>query len=327
MKSLKLLGFVFASALLLGAVARAASNATIVALTGSVALTGPDGRSLAAAVGTELPEGSAVTTAPGGQATVKFFDGTVTIVQPDTNVTIQTHRTVEESDGVKEETELDLKSGGVVNSLDPAKKNINRFRVRTAKGVAAARGTVFAVRITTEGNSTVATMSGTVTFVTDQGEFTVGFGQYSGGNGVMSVADAVAANPGLAADILEATSAVAGQVGAGIITNTPGTPNLVAGVLAALVDVAVQAAPDQAAEIVRNIIAAAGSNLTAAEVDAITQAALHAVGNRPGAAASIQRAAREASAAAGIPSGGGNNPILPPLDQTQIIVSPSSQKG
>ena len=51
-----------------------------------------------------------------------------------------------------------LKQGKVLSTLDPARKAINRYGVRTPKGVAAARGTVYAVRVDVMGSS-IATMS------------------------------------------------------------------------------------------------------------------------------------------------------------------------
>lgn len=307
MKFIKWFGFVMAWAPLLLA-AQGTPNARIVSLTGSVVLAGPNGDSLPAVVGTELPVGSSVTTAAGGTASVKFFDGTVSIVQPNTNITIETHQKVQETDGIKEETVLDLKSGGVITSLDPAKKSINKFRVRTAKGVAAARGTVFSVRINIDGQSTVATMSGTVTFVTDQGTFTIPVGQISSGGLPQSITDAIANDTThtLAQDLLDAVTEVARQVGNGNITNTEGSPNLAPNVVEAMAQIAAQLAGNNAAEKSSNIesvIAAAGSNITTDQANQVRETAAN-----PG---------------TGQPTGS-TNPILPPLDQTQIIVTPST---
>lgn len=317
-----------------------ARPAKLVAINGQVTFTLPGGNSAPVTVGTVLPVGTAITTSPGALATVEFFDGTVTIVQPESDVTIAEHSITKESGENKENTLLDLRAGGVVNSLDPAKKKVTNFKVRTPKGVAAARGTVFAVRINNTGSS-VTTMAGTVTFVTDQGEFTVAFGQVSGGSGVSSVADAVKGNPNLAKDILEATAMVATAVGNGTVGNTEQTPNLISTVLAAIVDVAVQVAPGNAAQVAKDVIAAAapalqGSN-GAAVVEAVAQAAAQAATKADPSsttqAADIITTTRQAAADAGVkvdttasPDGGttSSTPILPPLDQTQVIVSPSS---
>ena len=274
-----------------------------------------------------------ITTSGGGQATVKFFDGTVAIVQPDTTVSIKTH-SVESAGGAvqKENTLLDLRSGGVIASLDPAKKNVTNFRVRTPKGVAAARGTVFAVRVSQDtANATVITMSGTVTFITDQGEFSVSFGQVSTGSGAMSVADAVKANPNLAKDIVDAAAMVATAVGNGSISGTAQSPDLVTTVLAAVVDVAIQAAPDSAPDILRQVITNAAPALQgssgAATVSIVTEAARQAAmkadpANADKLSAAILAVSPSAAAEAGVGSSS-QSTIEPPLDQT--AVSPSKK--
>lgn len=310
--------------------------AKLVAQTGQVTFALPGGSTTPVTVGSVLPVGTVITTSPDGQATVEFFDGTVTVVQPESDLTIATHSVTAEAGETKENTLLDLRAGGVVSSLDPAKKKVTNFKVRTPKGVAAARGTVFAVRINTSGSS-VTTMAGTVTFVTDQGEFTVAFGQFSSGSGVSSVSQAVKDNPNLASQILEATAMVAKAVGEGAVANTSQTPNLVSTVLAAIVDVAVQAAPDSASQIVKDVITAAAPALQgtngAAVVDTITQSATQAANKADptgNAASGIDSAAKEAAQNSGVQTttdnagtGTTSNPILPPLDQTQVIVSPS----
>lgn len=293
-----------------------ASGAKVVAISGNVSFAAPSG-AVDATVGAVLPVGSVVTTTGGGQATLQFFNGTVVIVQPESNVTVLEHSVTSEAGVVtKENTMLDLHAGGVVASLDPAKKNISNFRVRTPKGVAAARGTVLAVRIGTTGGS-VTTFSGTVTFITDQGEITVNFGQTSSGNGVLSVADAVKANPSLATDILDATSMVAKAVGDGNVSNTSDSPNLVTTVLAALVDVAVQVAPDNAQNIVRDVLNLSGQSGSAETSQTLNQVAQQSAARTTGTTESSQGTDTNGQPPAD------QTKILPPLDQTQIIVSPS----
>ncbi len=310
-------------------------SAKIIAVSGPVSVTTASGTNNGA-VGTLVPVGATVKTAADGQATIQFFDGTVVLVQPDTVVGVQAHDVTTDKGATKENTLLDLRVGGVVASLDPAKKDVNNFKVRTPRGVAAARGTVLSVRVQQDSSSTVTTMHGTVTFLTDKGEVTVAFGHVGSEKGVLSVADAVKANPGLAAEILSAASSVASSVGSGSIANTANTPNLIAGVLAALVDVAVQASPDRAADIVRDIVTAAGPALQgdsgARTVELIAKAAeLAAARSGNPDSKDIIAAAKESAASAGIAgvfdkSGKSGDPqtILPVIDQTQKIVSPSA---
>jgi len=318
-------------------------EATLIAIKGRPTLTAANGAAAPAKVGDKLTPGARVVSGAGSEATVRFFDGTVAVVQADSDVTLETLSVTTESGRVKKETTtVNLRKGGTVAILNPAKKAVTDYRVRTPRGVAVARGTVFAVRLAqNQLDATVTTMSGTVTFITDQGEVTVGFGRVTYGSGVMSVAQAVAANPSLAQQFVEAATSVAAAIGAGAI----GSATQVNATLAALVDVAVQAVPNQAANIASNVLTAAapglGSNGAPAAI-VIAQAAVRAankvdgalgqnIGNEvaqavattaanlsiPITLAALQAAVRQESLIAG-----DTNPILAPLDQTQVIVSP-----
>ena len=317
-------GLVFVGVSLFAATA-AARDAKLVAVNGAVVVTGAKGEAIQATPGAIVPEGGSILTESGGEATVEFFEGTVSVVQPESHVVVERH--FDGGAGGKETTILQLEAGAVVTSLDPAKRPVTDFRVRTPKGEAAAHGTIFAVKITQDRpQGTVTTMSGTVTFVTDQGEVTVAFGHVSSGGPALSVADAVKANPSLAADILEATAGVARAVGQGAVGNTSQSPNLVTTVLAALVDVAVQAAPNNAADTVRTIVGAAGPALNPGQVKAVTLAAVQATAKvNPSAVGEVASAAAQAAGqSGGAPGGGGPaNQVLPALDQTQVVVSPS----
>lgn len=323
MKLFQWSGLVFVGMSLFAVVA-AAREAKLVAVNGAVVVTGAKGEALTAAPGTIVPEGGSILTESGGEATVEFFEGTVSVIQPGSHVVLERH--YDGGAGGKETTILQLEAGSVVTSLDPAKRPVTDFRVRTPKGEATAHGTIFAVKITQDNpRGTVTTMSGTVTFVTDQGEISVAFGHVSSGGPALSVADAVKANPSLAADILQATAGVARAVGQGSVGNTAQSPNLVTTVLAALVDVAVQAAPNNAADTVRTIVSAAGPALNPGQVKAVTLAAVQATAKvNPTAVGEVASAAAQAAGQTeGAPGGGPTNQVLPALDQTQVVVSPS----
>lgn len=294
-------GFFLAAAL----AAFAAPAATVVSAKGAVQSPGQP----ALQPGATLAAGALIRTGGSAEVALRFFDGTVATVLADSEVTIERlEAQVEGERNVKEITVLNLQRGTVVASLDPAKKDITSFSVRTPRGVAVARGTVFAVRVTQDqANATVGTMSGVVTFVTDRGEISVAFGQASAGGSVQTVAEAVAADPTLAAVFMEAAVSVANAIGQGAITNTSGTPNLVEGVLAAVVKVAADANPGSKGELlsaVGNAVGSGNGNLVAIAA----------------AAASDRTPAAQAG------KGGDGNPnttILPSLDQTQVVVSPS----
>lgn len=277
-----------------------AAGGTVVALKGDV-------KSSAGAlqIGSAVPVGTSLMTGEAGEVSFRTFDGTVTTVQPGSEILISAAGMT----GSKETTTIELRRGGVVASLDPTKKAVNDYSVRTPRGVAYARGTLFAVRVTQDRtNATVATMTGTVTFVTDRGEVTVAFGQIASTNsGVQTVAEAVAANPSLKQFFIEAAASVSAAVGSGAIQNTNGSPSLAATVLAAVTQIAVAAAPDDRAQIQSTVLANLGgsaSNLAAV----VTQAA---GGNTASSNANPGN------------NGGGAQTILPALDQSQVIISPS----
>ena len=329
-----------------------ARSARIVAVTGGATVSSSSG-TIAAAVGSEISIGSTIATSPGASVTVKFFDGIVGIMEQKTTVILAALSVGPDSTGaVKENTLLDLKEGGVVASLDPSKKDVTHFSVRTPQGVATAHGTVFAVEVSQDAsNSNVTTMSGTVTYVTSEGTFIIPFGQAATGGAIAALAAAAKANPALVQDILAAASSVAAAIGNGSVTNSAASPNLVNTVLSAVVAAAVEVDPQSAPQIVKDTIAAAGPALQG--------------GSNPGAVVAIATAAAEASAkvdpaggtaatdainssavkasqqanvavdndtlvaatkAASSPPPAKPNPIRPPLDQTQLTVSPSQQK-
>lgn len=283
----------------------AAPTATVVAVRGSVQTA--DHHALQP--GAVLPVGAVVRTSGGSEVSLRLFDGTVASVLADSELIVERLETQQEGGrNVTETTVLNLQRGTVVASIDPAKKDVTRFSVRTPRGVAVAKGTVFAVRVTQDkANATVGTMSGVVTFITDRGEISVAFGQASSGGAAQTVAEAVAADPSLASVFLEAAVSVANAIGQGAITNTAGTPNLVEGVLAAVVKVAAEANPNSTGEIVRAVTGAVGSGNAG-----LVAVATSAAGN----------GAPAADAGKG-GDNGGNATILPALDQTQVVVSPS----
>jgi len=258
--------------------------------------------------GATLPIGSVIRTGGGAEVTLRFFDGTVATVLSDSELSLE--RLEAQSAGganVKETTVLNLSRGTIVASLDPAKKDVTSFSVRTPRGVAIARGTVFAVRVTQDKTSaTVGTMSGTVTYITDRGEITVGFGQASSGGTAQSVAAAVAADPSLASVFSEAAVAVAGAIGQGAIANTAGTPNLAATVLAAVVKIAIETNPNSAGALTGAITSALGD--ANSSLGGVVAEAAGSAGGAPATAAG---------------STSGSPAILPALDNTQVVVSPS----
>jgi hypothetical protein len=193
---------------------------------------------------------------------------------------------------------------------------------------------VLSVQVSPSGDSSVTTMSGTVTFVTDHGTFTIPYGQSSNGNASTSIADAVKANPALANEIIGATGLVAQAVGDGAVNNTAQSPNLITTVLAAVVDVAIQASPGNATDILKTVLTNAspalqGSN-SSTMVNAITQQAKTALGNADPTADTkpLDAVAPQLSTDKILPNTTPPEktaqPVLPPLDQTPLPHPPGT---
>ncbi len=158
---------------------------------------------------------------------------------------------------------LNLKSGNLVSTLDPANKRINNYGVRTPKGVAAARGTTYTVSVSQTGTH-VATMSGRVTLtpvgggtpiVIDIGTGVV-VGQFDASGKPVTLAQLIAAEAaaGTGGDagsfttaIAQAVTSVSAAVSSGTITSGDSAITL----LASVVRVASEANPDMAVDYAR----------------------------------------------------------------------------
>ncbi len=315
-------------------------TATVIAVKGTPTVSGGGSAGLKAQA--TLAVNAQIITPPGAEVTLRFFDGTVAVVQAESELSIENlAATIENSKAVKETTVLNLRKGGVVTTLNPDKKDITEYRVRTPKGIAVAHGTVFAVIVSQDqGNATVSTMSGLVTFITDTGPITVALGQVSSGSSAMTVAQAVAANPSLAQTFADAAVSIATTIGLGL----GGSAQQNNVVLAAVVSAAAEASPSRAAEIAAKVVTASapglGGNASSA-VSVITQAAVAgAEKSSPGGGAAVQAAvatsvttavsntslnvsATAVQAAANSTVTPAENPILPALDVVQVVVSPS----
>ena len=123
-------------------------QATVTAVAGNVMITAPDGTAAPAVVGRKLSVGASIRTALDGRLTLETHPGIVAVIAGDSSVGIE--KLGIGPNGIRHAL-LDLKSGHLAASLDPARKSENNFGIRTAKGVALARGTTLTV--TVNGNS------------------------------------------------------------------------------------------------------------------------------------------------------------------------------
>lgn len=147
------------------------TEATVAKFNGTATITRADGSSIELVVGAKVPQGATVTTAAASEVYLQTHSGTVATVKANSTVSVD-ELTVTTSGGkvTEEKTTLNLKSGNLISALDPAKRSVNNYQVRTPKGVAAARGTTFTVTyngvnysiVTTSGNVQITASNGTV---------------------------------------------------------------------------------------------------------------------------------------------------------------------
>ncbi|MBI2497281.1 MAG: FecR domain-containing protein, partial [Opitutae bacterium] len=162
-----------------------AAETTVAKIKGSVMAQLPDGSTVTVQPGMKLPQGATISTGANSEAYLVSHSDTVSVVTADSVVGIdEVSVTTANGQVTEQKTLLDLKSGNLVSKLNPAKKSVNNYAVRTPKGVAAARGTVFTVSYKGT-NYTIAVLNGTVQITPDAGvaggiSFNVGAGQVTG---------------------------------------------------------------------------------------------------------------------------------------------------
>jgi hypothetical protein len=288
-----------------------AQNAKITRITGdatAATVTTADGAKTPLTPGMTIAQSSTITTGAGVEVSLEAFDGATAAIKANSSVLV-------EKLGASEAV-LDLKKGSLVSQLDPAKKATNKYSVRTPKGVAAARGTAYAISIDFSGGTNFSTLEGTVTLTPIGGgaPITMPFGTASiNGAAAQALSAAIASNPSVATDIAAAVQTVSANVQNG--SSGAGSGSSTVTVLAAVVSAAAQALPNQAAAFTQQAIAAVTSSTSAAgassgaaataAVQAITTAAVTAA---PAQAAAISSSAAVAAVQAAVTNSLTNNP-------------------
>lgn len=279
-----------------------ATEAKVLKITGSATVQLP-GQSAAVALveGMSLPAGSTITTGAGSEVQVQPFAGGLSSVGQNSTVALEELSVTKDGSGVvtKQTATLNLKSGNLVSTLDPGRKSINNYGVRTPKGVAAARGTVYSVTVSQTG-STVATLSGTVTLTPVGGGtpivIDIGSGMIVGADGAVTTtslaslvqAEAAAGTGSAEGSMTQAVAQAVAAVTAAVANNS--ISSVTAGstdagtavtVLAAVVNVASQANPASAAAFTQAAVTAVTSPTSAvsasgasAATAAVTEAAV-----------------------------------------------------
>ena len=117
-------------------------------------------------VGDKLPEGATIITSPASTVEVQTFTGAVASIEANTTVVLEKLSVTTSGGAVTKQTALlNLKVGSILSTIDPANHNINDYGIRTPKGVAAARGTVYKVTVSATGKVQVFVTSSTVEFI------------------------------------------------------------------------------------------------------------------------------------------------------------------
>lgn len=121
--------------------------------------------------GTELPVGSTVKTGADGNVTILTLPGAAIQVQPNTKVTMSLLDFARESGNTGKITSrkavLKLETGVVSALIKKNNPKTTDFRIQTPQGVAAARGTFYAVAVK-DGKSTVAVKEGKVSVLNNE---------------------------------------------------------------------------------------------------------------------------------------------------------------
>ncbi len=186
------------------------TEATVQRVTGAANVTMPDGSTVALTQGMKVPQGATITTGADGDVYLESHAGYVTSIKKDSVVKVDEISVTSENGQVKEErTLLDLKSGNLVAKLDPKKKSVNNYQVRTPKGVAAARGTTFTVGYK-GGIYTIAVINGAVTITPSSG--VLGYVDAGSGGGLTVGAGQLFANDADGTDISGDVSRIENRV-------------------------------------------------------------------------------------------------------------------
>ena len=219
MKKLLLLAVLAALTVALPGVTSAqttATQASVLAVAGSATVILPDGSSVPATDGLKLGQGAVVVTDMNAQVSLEVHPGIVAVLAGVSRLEIEK---LSVSPNGTRNAMMNLVSGHLASSLDPSRKSLNNYGVRTAKGVAMARGTTMTVSVLVSLNGnfyTVSVLAGDVTVNWEGGRSISIVGNTpsdvtSNGEQAVSLHEALASgnSPGLADALTAAAAAVA----------------------------------------------------------------------------------------------------------------------
>jgi len=125
-------------------------------------------------VGDKLPQGATIVTGPNSEIDVQTFNGAVATVKADSTISLEKLSITTSGGAVTKQTALlNLKVGSIVSNIDPANHNINDYSIRTPKGVAAARGTIYTVIVSKNGAVQVFVTQSVITFTDSNGKVVI----------------------------------------------------------------------------------------------------------------------------------------------------------
>ena len=227
--------------------------------------------------------GAIVETRAKSQVYLQPYTGAVAAVQQNSQVVIEKLAITMAGDVVMQrDIVFNLKKGSITSMIDPAKHNINRYAVRTPKGLSQAQGTSFTDTVGDNDASLMVTAD-SVSFTTNAGVtyvITAGNVTETPAGGVaqppVPLSQAAAANPAFATAMQNTMNMVAN-----IVQNNLGNipTNSAANLMAQVTAVASAARPAQAAAF------------TSEAITAVTTPGGSATGTRPNAAAAAVIAA------------------------------------
>lgn len=283
-------------------------DAKVVKITGTVEVMGPgDAVFHTLRLNDKVPEGSKVRTGADGVVYIEAVNGIVATLKEKSEITVSKLSVTTGAGGAvtSQDAQIDLKHGNLISTLNPKMKDINHYGVKTPKGVAAARGTVYGVAVIDDGSgggdTTVATFSGVVRIYTsaDLSTFVdIPYGTASAnGAGATTLQDAISSGKLTGQDITDAVKTVADNVKDS--TSAVNTSESATSTLAAVVNAAAAADPSNASSYVKTAVAAVVSSTSATgsggdeskAVAAITEAATRGA---PGSATDIAKSAATA---------------------------------
>lgn len=226
-----------------------------------------------AAVGMVVSQNATITTA-GMEVLVETAPGAVAGIKPGSSVTLASLATR----GAVEDTELFLNQGSVVSTIDPGKARVNDYKVRTQRGVAAAKATVYTVSVTQTAMS-VATLSGTIVLTpVTPGAPTITINLGTGtvltdapGAAAVPLSQIAQANPQIAEAIAGAVTTVSTAIQSNVVSGL--SADAATTVLTSVVSAASQALPQQAATFTQQAVNAAtspGSAVSSGNANAVS---------------------------------------------------------